>query len=104
SLTGGPSKPVSPPRLLCFSFTAPSASANRRAGGVGITKSECGICLTSFCAAPPNARFQARRTAGARDERTLFAVACKPLFGQALRTARRGLPPRMPHGYHGPHC
>jgi hypothetical protein len=29
----------------------------------------------------PNARFQARRRAGARDERTLFAVACKPLLG-----------------------
>jgi hypothetical protein len=31
-----------------------------------------------------NARFQARRRAGARHERTLFAVACKPLFGLAL--------------------
>jgi hypothetical protein len=28
-----------------------------------------------------NARFQARRIAGARDERTLIAIACKPLFG-----------------------
>ena len=31
--------------------------------------------------ARPNARFQARRRAGARHERTLFAVACKPLLG-----------------------
>jgi hypothetical protein len=29
----------------------------------------------------PNARHQARRTAGATEERTLFAVACMPLFG-----------------------
>jgi hypothetical protein len=29
----------------------------------------------------PNARCQVRRTVGARDERTLFAVTCKPLFG-----------------------
>jgi hypothetical protein len=29
----------------------------------------------------PNARHQAWRTVGARDERTLFAVACMPLFG-----------------------
>jgi hypothetical protein len=28
-----------------------------------------------------NARFQARQVAGARHERRLFAVACKPLFG-----------------------
>ena len=34
----------------------------------------------------PNARFQPRRRAGARHERTLFAVACKPLFGQLLTT------------------
>jgi hypothetical protein len=33
----------------------------------------------------PNARFQARRRAGARYERTLFAVACKPLFGPGWR-------------------
>jgi hypothetical protein len=31
----------------------------------------------------PNARGQARRTAGATQERTLFAVACTPLFGSA---------------------
>jgi hypothetical protein len=30
----------------------------------------------------PNARGQARRTAGARHERTLFAVACTPLLGK----------------------
>ena len=29
----------------------------------------------------PNARHQARQTGGARDERSLFAVACMPLFG-----------------------
>jgi hypothetical protein len=28
-----------------------------------------------------NARHQARQTAGATEERTLFAVACMPLFG-----------------------
>jgi hypothetical protein len=38
--------------------------------------------LLCACAqAEPNARFQARRRAEA--ERTLFAVACKPLFGSA---------------------
>ena len=31
----------------------------------------------------PNAAAQARRTAGARDERTLFAVACSRLLGAA---------------------
>jgi hypothetical protein len=31
--------------------------------------------------APQNAGHQARREAGARDERTLYAVACMPLFG-----------------------
>ena len=36
----------------------------------------------------PNAKFQARRRAGARDERTLFAVACKPLFGWVWPTTR----------------
>src|SRR5215470_18483458 len=32
----------------------------------------------------PNAAAQARQTAGARHERTLFAVACSRLFGKAL--------------------
>ena len=31
-----------------------------------------------------NARFQARLTAEATQERTLLAVACKPLFGNGL--------------------
>jgi hypothetical protein len=31
-----------------------------------------------------NAAAQARQTAGARDERTLFAVACSRLLGKAL--------------------
>jgi hypothetical protein len=38
-----------------------------------------------FCAAP-NARRQARRAAEA--ERKLYAVACKPLFGEECRIAR----------------
>ena len=47
----------------------------------------------------PNARFQARRRAGARHERTLFAVACKPLLGGWRPTQVPGppgdrLPPR----------
>ena len=36
-----------------------------------------------MCGLLPNARHQARETAGARDERTLFAVACMPWFGSA---------------------
>ena len=32
----------------------------------------------------PNAAAQARQTAGARDERTLFAVACSRLLGWLL--------------------
>ena len=45
-----------------------------------------GDCPAVFALLPlaSNARHQARRTAGARHERTLFAVACMPLFGQAL--------------------
>ena len=35
----------------------------------------------------PNARFQARRRAGARDERTLFAVACNPCSAMLLLLA-----------------
>jgi hypothetical protein len=35
----------------------------------------------------PNAKHQARQTAGATQERTLFAVACMPLFGGAWRGA-----------------
>jgi hypothetical protein len=35
----------------------------------------------SYVPLAPNATLQARRTAEARDERTLFAVACKRLFG-----------------------
>ena len=44
----------------------------------------------------PNARHQARQTAGARHERTLFAVACMPWFGQAvaMRRDQTSLPPR----------
>src|SRR5712691_11906205 len=41
-------------------------------------------CRVPYEYTPPsrsNARFQARRRAGARYERTLFAVACKPLLG-----------------------
>jgi len=34
--------------------------------------------------AEPNARFQARPEAAARDERRLLGVACKPLFGNAF--------------------
>jgi len=37
----------------------------------------------------PNARFQARERAGARHERTLFPVACKPLFGGVRRCSGR---------------
>ena len=32
---------------------------------------------------PSNAKFQPPLEAGARQERTLSAVGCKPLFGQA---------------------
>ena len=39
-----------------------------------------------------NARFQARRRAGARHERTLFAVACKPLLGMGYPPASRCSP------------
>ena len=39
----------------------------------------------------PNAGYQARRTAGARYERTLFAVAWMPVFGAGVIRAR-GLP------------
>jgi hypothetical protein len=35
----------------------------------------------SFILVEPNAAAQARQTAGARHERTLFAVACSRLFG-----------------------
>jgi hypothetical protein len=42
-----------------------------------------------FASAAPNARYQARQTAGARDERTLFAVACMPLFGLVLADETR---------------
>jgi len=50
------------------------------------------------CAQQPNARRQARRVAGARDERRLFAVACKPLLGcwrltRVLRLPGDRLPP-----------
>ena len=42
----------------------------------------------------PNARFQALPEAGATEERTLEAVACKPLFGQALgRDSSQGFCP-----------
>jgi hypothetical protein len=37
----------------------------------------------------PNARDQARQTTGARDERTLSAVACMPLFGLVLADETR---------------
>src|SRR5215510_7089520 len=48
----------------------------------------------STCFSPwkPNARFQARRRAGAGDERTLFAVAYKPWFG-----AGYGVEAGIPH-------
>ena len=42
------------------------------------------ILLEAFPLRRSNARHQARQTAGARDERTLFAVACIPLFGSVL--------------------
>jgi len=45
---------------------------------------------------PPSAGRQARRAAGARDERTLFAVACTRLFGQ--EEAPLGLIPPPLHG------
>ena len=42
---------------------------------------------------PPNARGQARQRAGARHERTLFAVACRPMLGAVLGEMVRR-PPR----------
>jgi hypothetical protein len=47
--------------------------------------------VPAFPGADPNARHQARQTAGARHERTLFAVAWMPLLGAGVR-ATRGLP------------
>ena len=44
----------------------------------------------------PNARFQARLKAGARNERTLEAVACKPLLGCWAPTRVPGLPVHRP--------
>jgi hypothetical protein len=41
----------------------------------------------------PNARGQARQRAGARHERTLFAVACTPWFGEGLATDSAVVPP-----------
>jgi len=45
----------------------------------------------------PNARHQARRAAGARDERTLFAVAWMPWLG-----AEDGRDPVLTRLLHGP--
>src|SRR5262249_27167040 len=42
-----------------------------------------------FGLAKPNARFQARQKAGARNERRLEGVACKPLLGKALAPQTR---------------
>jgi len=42
----------------------------------------------------PNARFQAREIAEARDERRLFPVACKPLFGAGGHVREHGPRPR----------
>ena len=55
-----------------------------------------GRCFLVFPPAPlvPNARGQARRTAGA--ERTLFVVACTPLLGTVGHRATPGDPTRFP--------
>jgi hypothetical protein len=37
--------------------------------------------LTAFLPLKPNARFQPPLEAGATQERTLYAVGCKPLLG-----------------------
>jgi hypothetical protein len=67
----------------------------------------------SFILVEPNAAAQARQTAGARDERTLFAVACTPLLGRAWHRAAPGDPARFPcptppavtpHDIGGPAC
>jgi hypothetical protein len=39
---------------------------------------------------PANTRHQARGTAGARDERRLFPVACMPLVGPAVMPGSPG--------------
>jgi hypothetical protein len=48
----------------------------------------CERFLLTFSSAPlaPNAALQARGAAGATQERRLFPVACKRLFGMALTT------------------
>ena len=47
--------------------------------------------MRSLVGCSPNARFQARGIAGARYERTLFPVACKPLLGSSsLRLLNSG--------------
>jgi hypothetical protein len=45
----------------------------------------------AYLACPPNAAAQARQTAGARHERTLFAVACSRLLGSGVHAFLRTL-------------
>ena len=54
--------------------------------GMPGTGQPCSSCLPLALALclEPNARFQARSIAGARYERRLLSVACKPLFGKRL--------------------
>ena len=47
----------------------------------------CGLFLGDSCFGQPNARHQAWREAGA--QRTLYAVACMPLFGSGYDSQQR---------------
>jgi len=58
----------------------------------GLTPSK----IRSLSGCSPNARLQARRVAGATQERRLFAVACKPLLGGWAPTRVPGLPGDRP--------
>ena len=58
--------------------------------GQCVTWCASGLCLFVVVCLMPNAGHQARGTAGARDERRLFPVACMPLFGPVLAPGSLG--------------
>ena len=64
---------------------APLVLACLGRGPVSVVRWPLSLLVLEVCLAPagPNAALQARLAAGARYERTLAAVACKRLFGEA---------------------
>src|SRR6266702_1471500 len=93
-------------RIQCSPSARICTSGLAKQGAIDSRTDCCPCSIAAYdiaCFVPPsNAGHQARRAAGARYERTLFAVACMPLLGAGSGTGHRLAAPSVRRPFETP--